>query len=145
MQNNYEAVFIMTPVLSDQQMKEAVDKFKTVLTNGGAEIVHEENWGLKKLAYPVSHKSTGFYQLLQFKSDPALIKKFDIELKRDERVLRWLTVSLDKHAVEYAQKRIQRLNGQKLQNQQEEAAKEVAPVQEVETEQVTETENIKED
>ena len=105
MQNQYEAVFIMTPVLSDQQMKEAVDKFRTVLTNGGAEIVHEENWGLKKLAYPIQHKSTGFYQLIQFKSNPELIAKFELELKRDERILRWLTVSLDKFAVEYAAKR----------------------------------------
>jgi small subunit ribosomal protein S6 len=140
MQNNYEAVFIMTPVLSDQQMKEAVDKFKTVLTNGGAEIVHEENWGLKKLAYPVNHKSTGFYQLLQFKSAPELIKKFEIELKRDERVIRWLTVSLDKYAVEYAEKRIQRLSGQKAQ--QESAAAEEEPAKEQVTEQ---TENNKEE
>jgi len=126
MQNNYEAVFIMTPVLSDQQMKEAVDKFKTVLSNGGAEIVHEETWGLKKLAYPVSHKSTGFYQLLQFKSAPELIKKFETELKRDERIIRWLTVSLDKHALEYASKRIQRLSGQKAA----EEAKQEEPKQE---------------
>ena len=123
MKKNYEAVFIMTPVLSDQQMKEAVDKFKTVLTNGGAEFVHEEIWGLKKLAYPVNHKTTGFYQLLQFKADPASIKKFEVELKRDERIIRWLTVSLDKHALEYAEKRIQRLNGQK-QAQATEAAQE---------------------
>ncbi len=112
MLNNYEAVFIMTPVLSEQQMKEAVDKFKTVLTNGGAEIVHEENWGLKKLAYPVQHKNTGFYQLFQFKADPSQIQKFEIELKRDERILRWLTVSLDKDALEYAQRRIAKRNGQ---------------------------------
>jgi len=143
MQNNYEAVFIMTPVLSDQQMKEAVDKFKTVLSSGGAEIVHEENWGLKKLAYPVNHKTTGFYQLLQFKSAPELIKKFETELKRDERIIRWLTVSLDKHALEYAQKRIQRLSGQKAQKEAE-ATENVA--QEANKEQVTvESENNKEE
>ncbi|MBQ9213150.1 MAG: 30S ribosomal protein S6 [Bacteroidales bacterium] len=143
MQNNYEAVFIMTPVLSDQQMKEAVDKFKTVLSSGGAEIVHEENWGLKKLAYPVNHKSTGFYQLLQFKSAPELIKKFETELKRDERIISWLTVSLDKHALEYAQKRIQRLSGQKAQKEAE-ATENVA--QEANKEQVTvESENNKEE
>ncbi|MBR4264872.1 MAG: 30S ribosomal protein S6 [Bacteroidales bacterium] len=112
MQKQYEAVFIMTPVLSEQQMKEAVDKFKAVLTNGGAEIVHEENWGLKKLAYPVQHKSTGFYQLLQFKADPTLILKFETELKRDERIIRWLTIALDKDALAYAEKRIAKRNGQ---------------------------------
>ena len=121
MQKQYEAVFIMTPVLSDQQMKETVDKFKTVLTNGGAEIVHEENWGLRKLAYSVQHKSTGFYQLLQFKSEPALIEKFEVELKRDERIIRWLTISLDKYAIEYAEKRIQKRAGQSAQQDQKPA------------------------
>jgi small subunit ribosomal protein S6 len=112
MLKQYETVFIATPVLSEQQMKEAVDKFKAVLTNGGAEIVHEENWGLKKLAYPVQHKSTGFYQLLQFKADPTLILKFETELKRDERIIRWLTIALDKDALAYAEKRIAKRNGQ---------------------------------
>ena len=68
--NNYETVFILTPVLSDAQMKEAVDKFKDILKAEGAEIVSEENWGLRKLAYPIQKKTTGFYQLLEFKADP---------------------------------------------------------------------------
>ena len=63
--NQYETVFILTPVLSDVQMKEAVEKFKDVLQAEGAEIINEENWGLKKLAYPIQKKSTGFYQLLE--------------------------------------------------------------------------------
>ena len=63
--NQYETVFILTPVLSDIQMKEAVEKFKGVLLEAGAKIVNEENWGLRKLAYPIQKKSTGFYQLLQ--------------------------------------------------------------------------------
>ena len=58
--NQYETVFILTPVLSDEQMKEAVEKFKGVLVSTGAEIINEENWGLKKLAYPIEKKSTGF-------------------------------------------------------------------------------------
>ena len=62
--NHYETVFILTPVLSDVQMKEAVDKFKTILTEQGAVIVNEENWGLRKLAYPIQKKTTGFYNLL---------------------------------------------------------------------------------
>ena len=108
--NQYETVFILTPVLSDEQMKEAVAKFKTLLTDGGAEIVNEELWGMKKLAYPIEKKSTGFYALLQFNADPQLIKKLEINYRRDERVLRYITVKLDKHAAEYAQKRINKLN-----------------------------------
>ena len=70
MMNQYETVFILTPVLSDVQMKETVEKFKGILTANGAEVINEENWGLKKLAYAIDKKSTGFYQLLEFKADP---------------------------------------------------------------------------
>ena len=103
--NQYETVFILTPVLSDAQMKEAVEKFKDVLQAEGAEIINEENWGLKKLAYPIQKKSTGFYQLLEFDADPAVISKLEVAFRRDERVIRFLTFKKDKHAAEYAAKR----------------------------------------
>ena len=103
--NSYETVFILTPVLSDDQMKEAVEKFKGVLEQNGAEIVNEELWGLKKLAYPIQKKSTGFYCLLEFKGEPTIVKKLDIAFRRDERVIRFLTFRLDKYAQEYAEKR----------------------------------------
>ena len=103
--NCYETVFILTPVLSDEQMKEAVEKFKGVLTQNGAEIVNEELWGLKKLAYPIQKKTTGFYCLLEFKGEPTIVKKLDIAFRRDEKVIRFLTFRLDKYAQEYAEKR----------------------------------------
>jgi small subunit ribosomal protein S6 len=103
--NHYETVFILTPVLSDVQMKEAVDKFKGILTQEGAEIVNEEEWGLRKLAYPIQKKSTGFYALLQFKGEPSLVEKLELQYRRDERVIRFLTFHMDKFAVEYAEKR----------------------------------------
>ncbi len=103
--NNYETVFILTPVLSDVQMKEAVEKFKGILTAEGAKIVNEENWGLKKLAYPIQKKSTGFYCFLEFDAEPTTIEKLEINFRRDERVLRFLTFKQDKFAHLYAQKR----------------------------------------
>lgn len=103
--NHYETVFILTPVLSDAQMKEAVEKFKNLLVQEGAEIVNEENWGLKKLAYPIAKKSTGFYSLLQFNAEPSVIEKLELNYRRDERVLRFLTFAMDKYAAEYAAKR----------------------------------------
>jgi small subunit ribosomal protein S6 len=103
--NTYETVFILTPVLSDEQMKEAVVKFKDVLQQNGAEIVNEEEWGLRKLAYPIQKKSTGFYCLLEFKGEPTIVKKLDVAFRRDERVIRFLTFRLDKYAQEYAEKR----------------------------------------
>ena len=105
MSKNYETVFILTPVLSEAQMKDAVEKFKNVLTANGAEIVNEENWGLRKLAYPIMHKSTGFYQLFEFKAESSVIAKLEIEYKRDEKVMRFLTVALDRHAVIYNERR----------------------------------------
>ena len=103
--NNYETVFILTPVLSDAQMKEAVEKFTNLLKAEGAEIVNEENWGLRKLAYPIDKKTTGFYQLVEFKANPETIAKLEIQFRRDERVMRFLTVSLDKHAISWAERR----------------------------------------
>ena len=103
--NQYETVFILTPVLSDVQMKEAVEKFKGILQAEGAEIINEENWGLKKLAYPIQKKSTGFYQLIEFNAEPTVIEKLEINFRRDERVIRFLTFKQDKYAAEYAAKR----------------------------------------
>ena len=103
--NHYETVFILTPVLSEPQMKEAVEKFKTVLTNEGATIVNEENWGMRKLAYPIEKKTTGFYTLVEFDGEPTIVKTLETAFRRDEKVLRFLTFRLDKFAEEYAIKR----------------------------------------
>ena len=103
--NQYETVFILTPVLSDDQMKETVAKFKKVLTDKGAEIVNEETWGLKKMAYAIQKKSTGFYCLVEFKAEPSVIKTLETAFRRDEKVIRFQTVNLEKYAIEYAEKR----------------------------------------
>ena len=101
----YETVFILTPVLSDAQMKEAVEKFSKVLADNGATIVNTEEWGLRKLAYPIQKKSTGFYTLIEFEAEPQTIKKLETAFRRDERVIRFLTFRQDKYAAEYAAKR----------------------------------------
>ena len=103
--NNYETVFILTPVLSDAQMKEAVEKFEGVIKDANGTVVNEEIWGLRKLAYPIQKKSTGFYTLLEFDADPTVIKTLETQFRRDERVIRFLTFRLDKYAHEYAVKR----------------------------------------
>ena len=103
--NQYETVFILTPVLSDDQMKETVAKFKKLLTDNGAEILNEEAWGLKKLAYNIEKKTSGFYTLLEFKGEPTIINKLETGFRRDEKVIRYMTVKLDKYAVAYAEKR----------------------------------------
>ena len=103
--NNYETVFILTPDLSEAQVKEAVAKFVDVLKGEGAEIVNEENWGLKKLAYTIQKKTTGYYQLVEFKAQPETIAVLETQFRRDENVLRFLTCRQDKFAAAYAEKR----------------------------------------
>ena len=105
MLKQYETVFIATPVLSDAQMKEAVAKYTDFIKSNGGEIVYEEDWGLKQLAYPIQHKTSGFYYLIEFKADPEFVANLEIQYKRDERILRFLTVALDKDAVAYAEHR----------------------------------------
>ena len=103
--NHYETVFISTPVLSDVQIKEAGKKYHDFIVDNGGEIVHEEDWGLKKLAYPIQKKTTGFYHLIEFKADPTFIAKLEVQYRRDERIIRFLTFALDKHAIAYSERR----------------------------------------
>lgn len=110
MMNQYETVFILTPVLSDEQAKETVAKFVTLLKNNGAEIINEENWGLKKMAYAIDKKSTGFYNLVEFKAEPTVVNTLETGYRRDERVIRFMTVKLDKYAAQYAEKRRNKLS-----------------------------------
>jgi len=105
MLKQYETVFIATPVLSDSQMKEAVAKYTQLIKDNGGEVVYEEDWGLKQLAYPIQHKTSGFYYLIEFKADPQFVDTLETQYHRDERIIRFLTVALDKNAAAYAEKR----------------------------------------
>jgi small subunit ribosomal protein S6 len=119
----YESVIILTPLLSEDAVKEVITKFKNILIEGGAEIVHEDNWGLRKLAYPIEKKTTGYYHLTEFKAPGELISNLEVQYKRDERVMRFLTVSLDKHAVAYNEKkRSGAFNKKKEETKSEEVA-----------------------
>ena len=100
--NNYETVFILTPVLSEAQVEEAVNKYVDLIKEKNCEIVAKENWGLKKLAYPIQLKKNGFYTLIEFKGEGSVVADLELAFKRDERVIRYLTTKLVKHAVEYA-------------------------------------------
>ena len=103
--NQYETVFIMTPVLSEEQMKEAVKKYETFLVDKGAEIVHSENRGLRKLAYPIQKKTTGFYHLFEFRVDTSVIDQLEVTFRRDEKILRFLTTKQNKYMIEYNESR----------------------------------------
>ncbi len=101
----YETVFIATPVLSEAQMKEAVAKYTELITANGGEIVYQEDWGRKELAYPIQKMTSGFYYLIEFKADPQFVNILETQYRRDERIIRFLTFAMDKDAVAYAEKR----------------------------------------
>lgn len=107
--NQYETVFIMHPVLSEDQVRETVEKFKGLIEAKGGKVLHQENWGLRKLAYPIQSKRSGFYTLMEFQSSGEFIPALEVEMKRDERIMRFLTVSMDKHHVEFAKSRRKKL------------------------------------
>jgi len=111
--NHYETVFILNPVLSDTQVKETVQKFEDYLVSKGAEMLHKEDWGLKKLAYTIEKKKSGFYHLFEFKAAGELVSPFELEFRRDDSVMRYLTVKLDKHAAAWAEKRKSNLKSAK--------------------------------
>ena len=110
--NRYETVFIMTPVLSAEQVAETVSKFRALVTDKGGKIVHEDAWGLRKLAYPIQKKSTGFYHLMEFEADGTVVLRFETEFRRAERVIRFLTTKMDKHHLAYAEGRRDKSNRQ---------------------------------
>ena len=118
--NDYESVIIFTPVLSDEQLKDALAKYRNMIIENGGEMVHEENWGLTKLAYPINKKTTGFYHIYEYKANNSFVSKFELAFRRDERIMRLLSTSLDKHAVIYNQrKRNGEFNQSKKDKQQE--------------------------
>ena len=131
MLKQYETVFIATPVLSDQQMKEAVAKYTKLIADNGGEVVYEEDWGLRQLAYPIQHKTSGFYYLIQFQAEPAFIETLETQYFRDERIIRFITVALDKNAVAYAARRREN-KAAKAAAVKAEPAAEAAPASEVE-------------
>ncbi|WP_025761963.1 30S ribosomal protein S6 [Dyadobacter tibetensis] len=114
MSKHYETVFILTPILSEAQARDAVEKFSTIITQNGGTMVHEENWGLRKLAYPIQKKNSGFYQIFEYSSEEGgVVDVLETEFRRDERVLRFLTIALDKHALAYNDKKRKGLVGRK--------------------------------
>jgi small subunit ribosomal protein S6 len=103
--NNYELMVIFTPVLSDDEFKSAQRKFTSLVTEAGGQIVGENAWGLKSLAYPIQKKTTGLYWVVEYQASSDFNEKLKIQLLRDETVLRHLLTKLDKYAVEYNNKK----------------------------------------
>ena len=102
---NYETVFILNPALSVEQVQKAVDKYEKYLKSNGSKIIAKEIWGLKKLAYTIQNKNSGFYNLIEYTAPADVVSSLEVEFSRDETIMRYLTVTLDKDALAWAEKR----------------------------------------
>ena len=104
---HYESVVVLTPVLSEKMLQDAVSSFEKLITENGGELIHKENWGLTKMAYPIQKKTTGFYQIFELtaEADAQIVDKLELAYRRDEQVLRYLCIKLDKHAIKYNERR----------------------------------------
>jgi len=104
--NHYEVNFIIDPVLSGDEIKSTASTYESLLKDHGCSIVHVNNMGLKQLAYPINKKSSGVYYCIEFTStEGTVIGKTELSLRRDERIMRFLTVKLDKYGVQYNEDR----------------------------------------
>lgn len=116
--NNYEMMVIFTPVLSEDEFKAAQKRYTDLLAANGGEVVYSNPWGLKSLAYPIEKKTTGIYWVIEYKAASDFNEKLNVQIHRDEQVLRHMYTALDKYAVEYNDKK---KNGVPTGNQKAEA------------------------
>ncbi len=105
MKRRYETMFIITPLLPEEEVKEIIGNYRNFLEQQGAKLLYEEFWGLRKLAYPIDKKQSGFYHLFEYEAAADVPKKLEKRFLTDEHVMRFLTVHLDKHAIEYNERK----------------------------------------
>lgn len=90
--NNYEAMYIVTPEMEDEAIKGVIEKFSGIITANGGEIEKTDEWGRKKLAYPIDYKTEGYYVLVNFAAAPELPRELERNFRNDESILRYMVV-----------------------------------------------------
>ena len=99
---NYEVTFIVDPVLSGEEIKTTAQTYSDMLKNADAEIVHIDEMGLRTLAYPINKRNSGVYYCIEFKvPNGDIIDDLELALRRDERIMRFLSFKLDKFGIKY--------------------------------------------
>jgi small subunit ribosomal protein S6 len=114
---NYETTFIVNPDLTEEEHQQKVKKFTDMIKEHGGEIINQEIWGMRKLAYEIERKNHGFYVFTEFKARPSMIAELERQYEIDETIIRWLTIQLGKYAVQYNEKRRTKLKNQSAQTQ----------------------------
>lgn len=98
----YEVTFIVDPVLSSDEIKSTAQTYEDMLRNENCKIVAKSELGLKQLAYEINKRSSAYYFTIEFSAETGeVISKLELALRRDERIMRFLTISLDKYGVKY--------------------------------------------
>ncbi|SHI79855.1 SSU ribosomal protein S6P [Malonomonas rubra DSM 5091] len=92
---NYESIYIIHPEVAGEELTAMVEKFQGILTEQGAEVYNLDNWGVRKLAYPINKVERGCYVQTLFSAEPQVIAEYERRMRLDEKVLRFLTVKLD--------------------------------------------------
>ena len=88
--NKYEVLYIVTPELEDEAIKAVIEKFSGIIAANGGEVEQVDEWGRKKLAYPIDYKTEGYYVLVDFAADPQLLRELERNFKNDESILRYM-------------------------------------------------------
>ena len=110
----YEVTFIVDPVLSGDEIKETAQTYVDLIQDNNNKVVHVDEMGLRQLAYPIKKRTTGMYYCVEFQNeDNAFIPKIELALRRDERIIRFLSLKLDKYGIEYNEKKRNGLIGKK--------------------------------
>ena len=116
----YEVTLLVDPVLSGEEIKATAQTYVDHLKNEGCEIVHVDDMGLRQLAYPINRRTSGVYYCIEFQiTEGTVISKLELALRRDERIMRFLTVKLDKHGVKYNDDKRKGLIGRKRDKDKE--------------------------
>jgi small subunit ribosomal protein S6 len=122
----YEVTFIVDPVLSGDEIKQTAKTYEDLLKDSGCTIVNNDGIGLKQLAYPIKKRTSGIYYVVEYTTpNGTFIPKFELALKRDERILRFLNVRLDKYGVKFNADKRAGLIGKKRDKVKEEVKEEV--------------------
>ncbi len=122
----YEVTFVVDPLLSESEIQATCDNYVDHLKNNKCEVVHIDKMGLKQLAYPIKKRTSGVYFCIEFKTETGeVISPIELALKRDERVMRFLTVFLDKYGIKYNEDKRNGLIGKSTDKKEETKTAEV--------------------
>ncbi|MBC8186523.1 30S ribosomal protein S6 [candidate division KSB1 bacterium] len=103
----YQTVVVIDSLLKNEEIDEIVNKVERVISNNGGKIQSNERWGKKRLAYEIKRRQYGYYVEIIFEAPPNVIHILEREYRLEENILRYLSIHLDKNALEYREKQLQ--------------------------------------